>query len=164
VSGLWHGANWTFVIWGALHGFYLVFSILTNGIRSKLLQAFCLDRLKGLVQVSRILVTFHLVLFAWIFFRANNLTEAFLIIEKISQTLIGLLRLDMVPTVSLIETRALVLLLGFVIFMNFYERWRWPLEALLRNRYAGIAAASLIFWVILVWGAFNNQQFIYFQF
>jgi D-alanyl-lipoteichoic acid acyltransferase DltB (MBOAT superfamily) len=164
VSGLWHGANWTFVIWGALHGFYLVFSILTSNLRGKLLQALRLDRLKGLVQVSRILLTFHLVLFSWIFFRANNLAEAFLIIGKVSRAVVGALRLDALPAVSLVEARALLLLLGFVILMNFCERWRRSLDALLRNRHAGIVAVSLLFWVILVWGAFNNQQFIYFQF
>ncbi len=164
VSGLWHGANWTFVIWGALHGFYLVFAILTNNGRGKLLQALRLHRLKGLVQVSRIMLTFHLVLFAWIFFRANNLADAFLIIEKIFHALIGALRLGALPSVSLIETRDLLLLLGLAILMSFYERWRWSLGVLLKNRYAGIAFASLLFWVIWVWGAFNDQQFIYFQF
>jgi D-alanyl-lipoteichoic acid acyltransferase DltB (MBOAT superfamily) len=164
VSGFWHGANWTFVIWGALHGFYLVFAVLTNNVHGKLLQALRLDRLKGLVHASRILLTFHLVLFAWIFFRANNLADAFVIIEKIALTLGGALRFEVLPIISLVETRDLLLLLGLVIFMNFYERFRWSLGAVLKNRYAGIAFASLLFWVILVWGAFNNQQFIYFQF
>lgn len=164
VSGLWHGANWTFVIWGALHGTYLMFAILTADFRGKLLQALRLDRFSRAVNASRVLLTFHLVLFAWIFFRANNLAEAFLIITKISQTVTGMLRLDGIPAISLVEARALLLLVGFIFFMNFYERFRRALDARFSNRYAGAALVSVLFWVILVWGAFNNQQFIYFQF
>lgn len=164
VSGLWHGANWTFVVWGALHGFYLVFALLTADFRGKLLQALRLDRFNSAVKVSRILLTFHLVLFAWIFFRANNLADAFLIIAKISEAVTGMLRLDMMPAISFIEARALLLLFGLIIFMNCYERFRRALDVRLSNRYARVAVASLLFWVIMVWGAFNNQQFIYFQF
>lgn len=164
VSGLWHGANWTFVVWGALHGFYLVFSILTAGARSKLRGALRLDRLAGVLNVSQMLITFHLVLFAWIFFRANNLPDAFLIVAKISSVFTGALSAAYPVIEKLLATRDLLLLLGLITVMSLYERFQPSLQALLSNRLAGIAMVSLLFWVILVWGAFNNQQFIYFQF
>lgn len=78
LSGLWHGANWTFLIWGALHASYLIFAILTEQQRSKmsLLPA----------SVKRIwdqLVVFVLVTFAWIFFRAETFTKAEAVLNKL---------------------------------------------------------------------------------
>lgn len=81
ISGLWHGANWTFVIWGALHGFYLVFSIWTSGIRSKI-NTFVFGNSKQLLRTTQIIITLFLAWFAWIFFRANNISDAFLIIKN----------------------------------------------------------------------------------
>ena len=79
VSGLWHGANWTFIIWGALNGFYLVFALLTREIRNKFNKFFFLDRIKFL----SILTTFILIAFSWIWFRANNVASAVYIIKHI---------------------------------------------------------------------------------
>jgi D-alanyl-lipoteichoic acid acyltransferase DltB (MBOAT superfamily) len=72
VSGLWHGANWTFVIWGALHGFYLISAI----VISKYININFSSR-SQLGKFLDVLVVFSLVCFAWIFFRADNLDDAF---------------------------------------------------------------------------------------
>ena len=78
LSGLWHGANWTFVLWGGLHGFYQVIGDLKNKI-------FKTDRPQFfLLTFFRIIITFTLVSFAWIFFRANTISDAFYIIKNIS--------------------------------------------------------------------------------
>jgi len=79
VSGLWHGASWTFVIWGALHGFYLVFSLATKKIRQKFNKLFHLHKLPFLPALT----TFVLVAFAWIFFRANGVHTALYISKHI---------------------------------------------------------------------------------
>lgn len=161
VSGLWHGANWTFVVWGALHGCYLVFSIFTSSAREQLMQALALDRFPRVLRVTRTLLTFHLVLFAWIFFRANHLSDALLIIEKIIHAFNG----AVLPALAkLIAMHDLLFVLALIAFMNFYERLQKNLQAMVRNRYAAVAVASMLFWAIVVWGSFNNQQFIYFQF
>ena len=68
ISGLWHGASWTFVVWGALHGFYLVFELITKGTRRRINKIIHLDKLPFLSAIT----TFSFVTFAWIFFRANN--------------------------------------------------------------------------------------------
>lgn len=85
VSGLWHGAKWTFVIWGALHAFYVLMEIWLGGV-----GVWSRRRLGGaegtlLPDWLKIVVTFHLVLFSWIFFRANSLGDAWLIIRQIGQ-------------------------------------------------------------------------------
>ena len=81
ISGLWHGANWTFVIWGALHGILILFSELTNGFWKKLSNLTRLDRFPKAESYIAGLSTFTLVSFSWIFFRAANLPDAILIIK-----------------------------------------------------------------------------------
>lgn len=161
VSGLWHGANWTFVIWGALHGLYLVFAILTSGAREKLVHGLALDRVPTLLRASRTVITFHLVLFAWIFFRANHMSDALLIIEKVFHVFSGA---ALAPITKLITLPDLMFVLALLVFMNFYERFQIAWRTLWQSRLAAITLASVLFWAIVVWGAFDNQQFIYFQF
>jgi D-alanyl-lipoteichoic acid acyltransferase DltB (MBOAT superfamily) len=76
VSGFWHGANWTFVVWGGLHGFYQIISYLTRAWRGRQVAALGINQLSWLYRGIQILITFCLVSFAWIFFRANSLSDA----------------------------------------------------------------------------------------
>jgi hypothetical protein len=76
ISGLWHGANWTYILWGALHGTYFVLSALTERFGQRLSALTRLDRLPRLKNAMAMLTTFSLVTFAWIFFRAATLTDA----------------------------------------------------------------------------------------
>ena len=87
VSGLWHGANWTYLIWGVLHGLYLVVGELGQGVRARLAAVVGLDRHPVLGRALGILVTFHLVLFAWVFFRALSMHDALYIIRTIASGL-----------------------------------------------------------------------------
>src|SRR4051812_12788868 len=86
LSGLWHGANWTFIVWGALHGlFYLGFwLLLPASLRDD-------ERVSPTGRVIRTLITFHLVCFAWIFFRAASLADAGTIIARIAQSVVSTL-------------------------------------------------------------------------
>jgi len=72
VCGLWHGANWTFVLWGAVHGILTVASIATAEFRKRLVALTGLARLPRVHQLVKLAITFHLVLFAWVLFRANS--------------------------------------------------------------------------------------------
>ena len=76
VSGLWHGAAWSFVLWGALHGFYQVFGHITRPGRNALYDRLGIDRSKSAFKLGQRFVTFSLVSFAWIFFRSEDLTKA----------------------------------------------------------------------------------------
>ena len=67
ISGLWHGAKWNFLIWGALHGSYLMISVLTRSLRERMVERLCLDQLPRVLAISRMAVTFGLVAFAWVF-------------------------------------------------------------------------------------------------
>ena len=84
VSGLWHGANWTYIIWGALNGFYLVFALVSHKFRNKMNHLTGIEKSPWLNRFLQISITFLLSCFAWIFFRANHVTDAFLIIKKMA--------------------------------------------------------------------------------
>lgn len=82
LGGLWHGANWTFVAWGALHGLALAgHRLITRGARGKALQ-----RSPGwLARCAGVVLTFHWVCVAWVFFRASSFAQAQLIFERLAE-------------------------------------------------------------------------------
>ncbi len=82
VSGLWHGADWTFVVWGLLHGIYQVIGYIMKPARDKFISVFNVNRRGFSHRFLRILVTFILVNYAWVFFKAASLSEAFMIIRS----------------------------------------------------------------------------------
>lgn len=83
VSGLWHGANWTYIIWGAINGVYLVFAIITHKFRDKFNRILMLDKLPKFHRFIQIGVTFLLICFSWVFFRASSANVALSIVKKI---------------------------------------------------------------------------------
>jgi len=76
VSGLWHGANWTFVVWGGLLGAYLVIGRVTAGVRARLGGVLRLAPGSVAVRVASAVATFHLIALAWVFFRASTIGDA----------------------------------------------------------------------------------------
>lgn len=94
-SGAWHGANWCFVVWGLLHGFYLGFATIFKKQKQKLTRAINLEK-GSILKIWQIFATFHLVSFAWIFFRSQSLSDAKYValqfvtgIRQVLSTLIG---------------------------------------------------------------------------
>ncbi|CAN0494519.1 unnamed protein product, partial [Scytosiphon promiscuus] len=83
VSGFWHGANWTFVIWGALNAIYFLPLLLTNNNRNNLETVAQGKLFPSLKEFSFMLLTFGLTVFAWIFFRAENIGHAYSYISEI---------------------------------------------------------------------------------
>lgn len=75
VSGIWHGASWGFITWGVLHGFYLSSAVLLKPYQRAWHKRLCLEDTR-ILRTWQVFVTFHLVCFAWIFFRANSLSDA----------------------------------------------------------------------------------------
>lgn len=82
LSGIWHGANWTFVIWGAIHGVAYLASLAVAAPWGRLVRRCRLDRL-GLAAALEWFATFHVVILAWVFFRAASLGDALLIVKRI---------------------------------------------------------------------------------
>ena len=164
-SGLWHGANWTFVVWGGLHGIYLVTSVLTTGLRERLARLTRLDRVPALRRALRVAVTFHLVLFAWIFFRANTLADALTVLRRMVSGINLDMSLLIVPQFDKLEfvfAGIAILILEAVQIAQGREGFGdW-----LAKRPAPVrwACYYLIVVVIVLFGSFEQREFIYFQF
>jgi D-alanyl-lipoteichoic acid acyltransferase DltB (MBOAT superfamily) len=89
VSGLWHGANWTFIIWGLLNAIYIMPSIIFRTNRNNLEIVAAGRKIPTLKELMSIIQTFSLTAFAWIFFRAENLKHAFDYISKMFSYIIN---------------------------------------------------------------------------
>jgi D-alanyl-lipoteichoic acid acyltransferase DltB (MBOAT superfamily) len=168
VSGLWHGANWTFIIWGALHGFYMVASLATAKIRHRFGNRLQHDQLRGL----SILLTYGLVTFAWIFFRAKNSATAVYIathlftgipelLQKIAAHQTILEYLD-VSKSDLVISVLLIALLEAVHY--FQSKQNISSYFLQRPAYVRWSVYYGYILAILFLGVFGDLQFIYFQF
>jgi alginate O-acetyltransferase complex protein AlgI len=162
VSGLWHGANWTFVIWGALHGFYMVFAIWTSNLRNRINEIFGLPKVPLLHKFLQILVTFILVYFSWIFFRANSLSDAILFIKSTfhftNQSAINVYRIPMEFYIAIIGIVVLIAVEVLQEVANLPEKL-----AKLPMLFKWVLLLVLIF-VIFVFGVWEGVDFLYFQF
>lgn len=165
VSGFWHGARWTFIIWGAIHGTILILESIFTSVKIK-------NRIINLKYINtfKILVTFSITCFAWVFFRANSTQEAFFIINKFvdfSTPLVANLRGQELyfnqPLWKLMASIALILVL---ILLEYLIRENKINEIIL------IQKSILVRWcvyltvilTILFFGVFETNEFIYFQF
>ena len=83
ICGLWHGAKWTYLLWGILHGVYLILSITTRKIRRKISKKIKGYKFQNLRNLLKMFFTFSIISFLWIFFRAESLPDAFYIISQI---------------------------------------------------------------------------------
>jgi D-alanyl-lipoteichoic acid acyltransferase DltB (MBOAT superfamily) len=83
LCGLWHGASWTFVLWGAIHGLFLAVSFATKKIRRKIRKKLGLKKRSPVSIIMRTVITFSIVTFAWIFFRAGSLSDALYIVSHL---------------------------------------------------------------------------------
>ena len=172
ISGLWHGAKWTFVIWGALNGLYLLFSIWTKNIRTRWLRAVGLQNTR-VHQYLQVAVTFLLVCFAWIFFRANTLSDAVYVVTHLFSGMGDFLThvyqketwRVLLLNRSKGEFLAALLAIGFMELIHQIQRHRGIRHMLsekpLYLRWS-VYYAMVLF--ILVFGVFSAKQFIYFQF
>lgn len=162
VSGLWHGANWTFIVWGLLNAIFIMPSIIFEKNRDNIEIVAKGRILPSLKDIGAIIVTFSLTTFAWIFFRANNISHAIDIVTTIfSNSLLAM------PS-FMGKTKALILLC--IIFFFFIIEWRgresqFAISNFVLNWKRPIRWSFyiLLIIVLLVFSG-KEQEFIYFQF
>jgi len=169
VSGFWHGANWTFLVWGALHGFYFVFSLITKDIRLKITHVTRVDRYPRIHKVLQVSITFVLVNISWIFFRANNVSQAWHIITHLpngwaapmkSGELFSALAVNM-PRTFLISILSILCLESIHLVQRHSQ-----IRSMLSGKPAWLRWSlyyAVVAWIVLG-GVFDNTPFIYFQF
>jgi D-alanyl-lipoteichoic acid acyltransferase DltB (MBOAT superfamily) len=166
VSGLWHGANWTFIVWGALHGIYQVITLTTKKIRMQFKKRVGLDHGTTVDKLLSIAVTFNLVAFAWIFFRARNITDATYIITHlfsgVSVSQLASLNALGLNYYELFIACAAILVMESIHLMERHTHMRH----FLRTKPVWIRWGVYYFLLISIiyLGIFGEQQFIYFQF
>lgn len=157
LCGLWHGSNWTFVVWGALHGFFIVLELVTKNTRLKITNMLKIPA--KTLNTLQIIITFNLVTFGWIFFRANSLHDAHYVITHLfsnwpnifldlNSMAYGLLSIIVLMIVEYIKFRKK---LSIDTIFQMPTAIRWSLYYL------------LIFSIILT-GVSSDSAFIYYQF
>jgi D-alanyl-lipoteichoic acid acyltransferase DltB (MBOAT superfamily) len=159
ISGLWHGANWTYLIWGGLNGLYLVFLLATKNIRTKIANAIFGNKFHSLRNLLSILITFAFVSISWIFFRANNVHDGFYVLSSILK-LHGPLFIDATNiTYSIMG----ILILLIIEFRQEYsgEKFKFMNNENVVVRYS---IYLMLIFLIIIFGVFDGGQFIYFQF
>ena len=150
VSGLWHGANWTFVFWGGLHGLYLIF---------ELLFPLNISRFNSVLgQGLKMVKTFVLVCLAWVFFRSESIDQAFEIIHKIVSFKGSLYFGGQSNFIYAVIALFLLLL------VEVKQEWLPSKASKQLFTYQWGIKYLVIFVLILLLGVFDKGQFIYFQF
>lgn len=149
VSGLWHGANWTFLVWGSLHGAILCVERMSGITRT---------HFRGMRKFLHWAVTFAVVCFAWIFFRANSLEDATTIIKGIFSDF-GM------PYLSPDDLLASAMALSILFIKESIDEFGWRIRPI-GSSYWLIRHVSWVFLIvyILLFGVLDGGQFIYFQF
>ena len=169
ISGLWHGAKWTFLIWGGLHGLYLIAGIVTHASRQHLLHAWGIERAPRLHRMLQTGTVFTLVCFGWIFFRADSVSDAWFIVSHLgtgwgeffkrpsmillnqglsrNQFLLGLLGVIVIESVHAIQSRTAIAPL--LASRSMWLRWSF---------YMALAL------VVINLSMVSETPFIYFQF
>lgn len=161
VSGFWHGANWTFIIWGALNALYFLPLMLTKQNRNNLGGVAEGKKLPSLKEFLQILLTFGITCLAWIFFRAENLDHAFSYITEIFS-----ISLFSVPSIISVKMVIVLLLLAAFILFEWVHRDREHALQLEPDIIPDFFRYSLYLGLVfcIIWLGGNNQDFIYFQF
>jgi alginate O-acetyltransferase complex protein AlgI len=163
VSGLWHGANWTFVAWGLLNGVYLLTGVVTKSFRDAAVARIGLLPEGVMRKLIQIPVTFLLVCVGWVFFRSRNLDDAFYVLTHFwTDWNFGAIGTEQFLLRQLPVAVGAIVLLEFGQLLQASGRIRggvvhWPVF----HRWPVYVSFAL---GVVMFGIYRQTQFIYFQF
>ncbi|MDO7171372.1 MBOAT family O-acyltransferase [Mariniflexile sp. AS56] len=162
VSGFWHGANWTFIVWGALNAIYFLPLLLTNKNRNNIEVVANNTFLPSIKEVFQMLITLSLTILAWVFFRADTVGHALSIISEIfSKSLLTIPNFE-----GFIKSLVVILMILFFISIEWLgRRGLFALEKIYVVKYRLLRWAFYLMLIIsiIIFGG-DQQGFIYFQF
>lgn len=174
VSGLWHGAAWSYVVWGGLHGLYQIIGELTLPIRTRITNALHVNTECFSHKLLKTFITFALVSFAWIFFRADSVSVAFAYIQRIiTKPDLWCLFDGTLYTLGLDRPEMKILVLSTVLLFlvdGIKYRRKEMLDVVIfrQNTWFSWGCVLGLFFIILIYGVYgptyDATQFIYFQF
>lgn len=170
VSGLWHGANLTFILWGFINGLYQVAGIKLKPYTTKVKAALKIKEDSPLLILFKQLLTFALICFAWIFFRSNSIGDLLFILkklfsfnsffpDKLSMAGLGMDKADLLVSFLLIASLMVYEYIQEKVNLGAYLRQKPPAA-----RWAVYAAVFIMIIIFGVYGDANGVQFIYFKF
>lgn len=166
LSGLWHGADWTFIAWGGYHGLLFLPLILFNKNRKNISVVAENRRLPTIKETINILLTFILVMIGWIIFRANNISEAFHFIwNSFSDFRFGYNYEIALLSVSKVMLALTIMMIFLMLLLEWSQRKKdFGLQFVQKIPVSArwISYYALIIFITLFAG--EQEQFIYFQF
>jgi len=173
VSGLWHGASFSFVVWGGLNGLYQVIGEVTQPIRDKVVKVLHLNRESLGHKLMQMCLTFVLVDLAWIFFRANSFMASIQIIKSMVTVYNPWILFDgSIYNCGLNQKnfQLMLICIGILIFADYMKHKGVKIREIIMKqdgwfRYVFIAATTALILLFGLWGpSFDSSNFIYFQF
>lgn len=182
ISGLWHGANLTFLFWGILNGIYLIISIITRDFRNFINKIIKINNVPTLKKILQVFCTFTLICLSWIFFRANNLDDAIYIVSNIGNgtleflrysTVLLIFKLDLMPLKQMLKYLNVESFNFFIIIISLIFLILVQLKQRKTDIFSSISTIPnwsrwfiyiAITVSILIFGNFSSQEFIYFRF
>jgi D-alanyl-lipoteichoic acid acyltransferase DltB (MBOAT superfamily) len=159
VCGLWHGVGWTYLAWGILFGIYLAYANFTKDLHGIIRKRLNIKKTSNLYIFYKVLSTFLLVSFAWIFFRADTITEALHFIRK-AFTSFG------VPYLDLLNLAYSFIGITIVLIKDYKDEYHPGKLRLLSNKRLWVRTVSylIILFMIILLGVSEGKGFVYFQF
>ncbi|MFY0689959.1 MAG: MBOAT family protein [Cyclobacteriaceae bacterium] len=160
VSGFWHGANWTFIVWGTLNALYILPSILTKTNRKNLDTVAKNKYIPSIKDFLSITLTFGLTVLAWVFFRAENISHAFSFIRSTFSN-----SLFTVPEICPIETIVLIIVFMIIEWIGRNNQFALQNISTIKNPLIRWLSYIAVVLTIYFFGKFSSSiEFIYFQF
>ena len=173
-SGFWHGANWTYVAWGAINGFYLVSSNVTVEARRKFFVSLNLNRFPVLVSTFQLMLTFTLICISWIFFRSETISDAVTVFKKFPTGWRNLLNLHLLSKQTIfginlgISTMWFAYSVFLIISLMLIELFLNQKNSRLFIKKMPTYQKAILYYIavlmIIFLGVYGEVQFIYFQF
>jgi D-alanyl-lipoteichoic acid acyltransferase DltB (MBOAT superfamily) len=160
ICGIWHGEGWNFLVWGLLFGVFLTYSNWTEKLQKQFRKKLHIKKTNWLYLFYKTILTFFLVSFTWIFFRAGSLDNAIAILENM---------LTSHGSLYIPDAQQLVYCVFGILFLVFVEivqefKSKNNLPYISGHWYLEQIAYAVLIIIILTIGVFDGGQFIYFQF
>jgi alginate O-acetyltransferase complex protein AlgI len=158
LTGLWHGANYTYIIWGMINGFFLIIYHLQRNPRKKLFKRIGINNKNSVIVLAETLLNLLIIITAWVFFRASSIKDAIIYINEIfSKSLF---------TIPAIMPKGTLLLVCIFFIIEWFGRENQYAIAKLGIKWKKPLRYAIYYAIILAifWFGGKGQQFIYFQF
>jgi hypothetical protein len=156
LGGLWHGARWTLVLWGTLHGIYLIVGYITKKTRKRWVKKIKLNKVPRLRYLLSVFITFNLVSFAWIFFRAESFEKAL--------SYIKCLRLSSTGQGTVYLFYNLIIVVIFIVLEILYKNSGKLLFIQRAPKVLKVAGFAFFICLIIIFAVDTSNEFIYLQF